>query len=403
MRSTSNLSDLRIYLWVLVLHVLLLYPLIGILAQTHEPLERRLIVLFLVVAFALSHWLVMFRQREWQSRVDRMVPFLLLNLVLVAVLVVLASSYWFLFLFIAGYAFRFLPLRWAVVVGVLTALVALSEHIIPALQAPTPENVLQAAARAAWSVSGILVVAWIAQFARQSRERQILLERLQATQGELASAERQAGILEERARMSREIHDTLAQGLVGIIMHLEAAEESSPKDASTTLQHVDQAQRMAREDLAEARRFVWALQPQALERDALPQAIARVAENWSNENQIPVALSTTGNSCQLPPEFEVTLLRAAQEALVNIAKHARAHHVNLTLSYMNDQVVLDVNDDGIGFDPDQIEPDRSANGFGLAGMRQRVERLGGHMSVESSPGEGTTLVVEAPIMRGEKS
>jgi len=240
----------------------------------------------------------------------------------------------------------------------------------------------------------IFVVAWIAQFARQSRERQALLEQLQTTQSELVAAERQAGILEERAQLARE--------LASIVMHLEAAEQALPGDSSATLQHLDQARRAARDNLAEARRFVWALQPEALERDALPQALSRVARRWAEESHISATVSVTGNSCTLSPECEVTLLRSAQESLANISKHAHARQVTLTLSYMNDQVVMDVNDDGVGFDPTQIDM-HVMEGFGLAGMRQHVERLGGHLSIESAAGEGTTLTVEIPIVSPEES
>ncbi len=395
--STRTLYDWRMYLWSIVLYVLLFYPLVSLLTTSDQPPGKVLTIIILVAAFALSHWLVMFRQFQWRSRADRMVPFLLLNLVLTAALVWLNPSYTFLFLFASGYAFRFLPMRWAVLIGILTGAAVIAEHISPAIESPSVDSLLRVFSSSAGLLLGVLIVAWITQFARQSRERLALLEQLQATQGELAMAEHQAGILEERTRLAREIHDTLAQGLVSIVMHLEAAEQTLPMDVSATAKHLDQARRAARDNLAEARRFVWALQPEALERDALPQALARVAQHWNGENHIPAAVSITGSPCTLPPELEVTLLRAAQEALANVSKHAHAHQVTLTLSYMNDQVVMDVNDDGIGFDPAQIGSDKEADGFGLAGMRQRVERLGGHLSIESAATEGTTLVIEIPI------
>jgi signal transduction histidine kinase len=403
-RFTPNLLDLRFYVWIILLHVLLFYPLVPLLTEAGQPRAKQLAVVILVLVFALAHWLVMFRQPAWRTRVDRMLPFLLANLALAAVLTWLDPSYAFLFLFAAGYAFRFLPIRWAVLVGLLTAAIVIGEQLGPFLKSSPPESLLQPLAGQFWLLFGILFVAWLAQFARQARERQALLEQLQATQGELVSAERQAGILEERARLAREIHDTLAQGLVSIVMHLQAAEQTLPDNDSAASQHLDQARRAARENLAEARRFVWALQPEALEREALPKAVTRAAQHWSEENHIPVAMSVTGNPCTLPPEYEVTLLRAAQEALANVGKHAHARHVTLTLSYMDDQLMMDVNDDGIGFDTTQINSDRESNSFGLAGMRQRVERLGGHLAIESAEGEGTTLVIEIPIVAsGEKS
>jgi signal transduction histidine kinase len=400
---SPSLSDLRFYIWVIVLHALLFYPLAPLLTTDDKPWARRLAIVILVVVFALLHWLVMFRQPQWRSRVERMVPFLLSNLALTTVLVWLDPSYTFLFLFISGYAFRFLPIRWAVLICILTVTLVIAGHLGPVLEAPSLSSLFQALSSSAGLVFGVLVVAWIVQFARQSRERRALLERLQTTQSELAAAERQAGILEERARLAREIHDTLAQGLVSIVMHLEAADQALSGDTPAASQHLDQARRAARDNLAEARRFVWALQPEALERDALPKALACAAERWSDEIHIPVAISVTGDTCALAPEFEVTLLRVAQEALANVSKHAHARQVNLTLSYMNDQVVMDVNDDGVGFDLTQLDTDRQADSFGLAGMRQRVERLGGRLSIESAVGEGTTLVVAIPILNRENN
>jgi signal transduction histidine kinase len=401
--STLNLYYLRTYVWTVVLHALLFYSLVGVLTATGEPWEKRLTVVILVILFALLHWLVMSRQPALRTRPDRMVPFLVSSLVLTTALAWLDPNYTFLFLVMAAYAFYYLPNRWAVFIGFLAATLIIAENLGGARAVPLPASLLQAWSSSIGLLFSIIGVAWIGQFARQNRERQILLEQLQAMQGELASAERQAGILEERARLAREIHDTLAQGLVGIVMHLEAANQILSADTSVVSQHLDQARRAARDNLAEARRFVWALQPEALERDALPNALARVAQLWSEENHIPVAVSITGDACTLMPDFEVTLLRAAQEALANIAKHAHAHQVNLTLSYMNDQIVMDVNDDGIGFDLPKMDTDSQADGFGLAGMRQRVERLGGRLSIESAVGEGTILVVEIPIMSSEKS
>ncbi|MCL4394851.1 MAG: sensor histidine kinase [Chloroflexi bacterium] len=400
-RFALHLADLRVYLWGIVLYALLFYPLVPLFASGDEPWSTRAAVVALVALFALSNWMLMFGQSEWQARVDRMLPFLCLNLVLATALVRLDPMYGFAFLFTTGYAFRFLPARWAVLVAVLAAALAEGERLASVFQAHTPAILLQVLSSSSGLVLGILAVAWIAQFARTSRERQALLERLQATQGELALAERQAGTLEERARLGREIHDTLVQGLVSIVMHLEAAEQTLPPDASASAQHLDQARRAARDNLAEARRFVWALQPTALERVALPKALARAAERWQDENHMPVAVSVTGEVCALTPELDVTLLRAAQESLANVSKHAHAHQVNLTLSYMSDQIVLDVDDDGVGFDLTHVESDRQTDGFGLAGMRQRVERLGGRMSIESTAGEGTTLVVSIPIANRE--
>lgn len=244
----------------------------------------------------------------------------------------------------------------------------------------------------------VILKGFIESIIRQNIERRCLIEKLEATRTELAAAEHQAGVLEERQRLAREIHDTLAQGFISIVLHLEAAEGTLPPHLSTAQRHVDQARRTARDSLAEARRLVWALQPEHLERASLAQALTRITARWTEESGIPSQAAVTGQPRSLLPEVEVTLLRAAQEALANIRKHAQATHATLTLSYMEDVVMLDVLDDGVGFDAEQDAPpdDERTGGFGLRAMRARVTQLGGTLLIESTSGEGTTLAISMP-------
>ncbi|MEV0395533.1 sensor histidine kinase [Polymorphospora rubra] len=209
---------------------------------------------------------------------------------------------------------------------------------------------------------------------------------------------REAGVLDERQRMAREIHDTLAQGLAGILTQLQAAEQTLDAP-STVRRHVTNAMDLARESLAEARRTVHAVQPAVLAQARLPDAISEVTRRWSEVNHIDAVLITTGDPRPMHADVEVTLLRAAQEALANVAKHAKASRVGLTLSYMEDLVTLDVRDDGVGFEPDARRANGSTNGgFGLAGMRQRVQRLAGRLEIESEPGGGTAISATVPAI-----
>lgn len=209
---------------------------------------------------------------------------------------------------------------------------------------------------------------------------------------------REAGVLDERQRMAREIHDTLAQGLAGILTQLQAAEQTLD-EPSTSRRHVEKAMNLARESLAEARRTVHAVEPTVLAEARLPDAIGDVARRWAEEHQVDLVLTTTGDARPMHPDVEVALLRTAQEALANVAKHARATRVGLTLSYMEDLVTLDVRDDGVGFAPTARRAHGSTTGgFGLAGMRQRVHRLAGRLEIESEPGAGTAISATVPAI-----
>ncbi len=234
----------------------------------------------------------------------------------------------------------------------------------------------------------------------------LALENLRLVE-EARKAGRQAGVLRERQRMAHEIHDTLAQGFTSIVTNLEAAEGDVPPSSTRAQHHLDQARLTARESLTEARRLVWALRPEALESVSLPEALERLAERWSTQSGIAAGVATTGTPCPLPSEVEATLFRIGQEALNNARKHAEgASRVALTLSYMGDVVALDARDDGAGFDPAREAGrvrDRDSGGFGLKGMRERVEGVGGALSVESAPGEGTTLTVELPVVPPDSS
>jgi signal transduction histidine kinase len=223
----------------------------------------------------------------------------------------------------------------------------------------------------------------------------------------LVEQAQRAGVSSERQRLSHEIHDTLAQGFTSIVMNLEAAEGMLPSGLSSVQQYLDQARSIARDSLAEARRLMWALRPESLEHSSLPEALARLAESWSEESGATASTTVTGTPHPLTPEIEVTLLRVAQEALTNCRKYAQASQVMMTLSYMNNLVTLNVQDDGVGFDPTRLsgkEPSaQSMGGFGLKGMRERVEQLRGTLLVESEPGEGTTLMVAIPVAAGKRA
>ena len=244
--------------------------------------------------------------------------------------------------------------------------------------------------------------------ARKSQSREDQIDTLAEANARLAAAlqenaglhaqllvqAHEAGVLNERQRMAGEIHDVLAQGLTGIVTQLEAA-ESHPVQRD---RHLQTAKRLARESLTEARRSVQALRPQQLDAAQLPDAIDDVVRGWSAQHGVRADLTVTGAARPMLPEIETTLLRTAQEALANVAKHAGAARVGLTLSYMEDLVTLDVRDDGAGFDPDLPREVTEHGGFGLAGMRERLARVAGTLVVESEPGAGTAISACVPAI-----
>jgi signal transduction histidine kinase len=236
----------------------------------------------------------------------------------------------------------------------------------------------------------------VADLAAANKKLEEMMAENTGLHAQLLTQAREAGVLEERQRMAREIHDTLAQGLTGIITQLEAVQQAGP--GPDWERRITTAARLARHSLTEARRSVRAVRPEPLENTRLPEAVADVAAQWSADNGVRAEVTTTGTVLGLHAEVEVTLLRVAQEALANVAKHANATRVGITLSYMEDVVSLDIRDDGAGFHPDQRAPAGHTGGFGLTGMEQRVRRLAGSLAIESEPGHGTAISASIPAI-----
>lgn len=218
---------------------------------------------------------------------------------------------------------------------------------------------------------------------------QQLEARVESQTARLLDQEREAATLAERARLAREIHDTLAQGLTGIVVQLGAAQRALAANAKAADQHIDLAQQMAREALSEARRSVWNLRAPALERAELGDAL-RALTSRRIQPETATSFEQRGEPWPLPPGVESALLRVCQEALVNVAKHADATHVMVVLEYASDAVRLSVSDDGAGFEdlalPPGVAPPGPWGGFGLLGMRERLAALGGTLELRNDGG-----------------
>ena len=207
---------------------------------------------------------------------------------------------------------------------------------------------------------------------------------------------RDIAVLEERNRLAREIHDTLAQGFTGIILQLEAAEQALEDDPGSAQEHLDKARKLARESLNEARRSVWALRPQELEQHALATTLRRQLEEFTRDTGVGAEFDTDGEERELPADIEDALLRIFQESLTNIKKHAGAEHVGVKLDFARDGVRLVIDDDGSGFDTSVPQKGR----FGLISMRERVKLIGGSIEIRSEKGKGTYIKVTIPVRGG---
>lgn len=289
---------------------------------------------------------------------------------------------------------------------------------------PRPANLLAAAVL--WA-AGVVVVAWLhpqhwhiavaigpgigTVFAvaiyvsyralhREALTQRRIAEELAATQQELAATEHQAGRLEERERLARDIHDTLAQGLSSIVLLARAGRASaSTGEAVDVFSTIEDT---ARDNLAEARRFVRDLTAPSAQAD-LPDAITEILQRMRRRGSglgesTEFQANFSGDTHRRLPESVVTaVVRCVQEALNNVAKHAHAAHAVVSVAVLGDELTVDIFDDGRGFDPAQAPQQDSSHGYGLGGIQQRIAALSGTVNIESTPGEGTVVAARIPL------
>jgi signal transduction histidine kinase len=245
------------------------------------------------------------------------------------------------------------------------------------------------------AVFSVLLGFWITKVIEQSTQRRLLIAELKQTRGELAAAHHDQGVAAERERMAREIHDTLAQGFTSIVMLAQAGlaasskGDRSSKDAAA--QRLTAIEAVARENLAEARALVAAFSPVDLDGATLADAVTRLGQRFAERSGVPVDVQISGSLAGLARDQEVVLLRAVQEALANVRRHAEARTVTVRLLGEEGGARVEVRDDGVGFAPDQVE------GYGLSGMRARAVDVGGQVAVDSQAGRGTRVEVRVPV------
>lgn len=208
---------------------------------------------------------------------------------------------------------------------------------------------------------------------------------------ETQNALRQLAIVEERNRIAREIHDTLAQSFTGILIQLEAAQDVLKKGSGKARAHIVRARTLARESLAEARRSLWALHPRELEKGSLAAAIKRIAQR-SNSNGTSIDCFVSGKAQAVSNEIRTNVLRISQEGLTNTIRHANATKVKIRLIFRKRSLELILQDNGRGF-----THNNSVNGLGLISMKERAERIAANLVISSRPGQGTKITLKVPL------
>jgi signal transduction histidine kinase len=381
-------------------YALVVFPLVLYVLTESPPLTSLLITVGIAAGAAawFTWWITL--HPGWSGR-KALMGIYFTGLIGFAALLT-ARSPWYAFFTWIGFvhAFTYLSGRWQYVgIGAMAVLMGVAES--GGFREPTPSMI------GTYIVLGIVNALMVGLFAHlgnrsemQNQTRKAIIAELAETnhrleqslaenaelQARLVEQATQAGVFAERQRMAREIHDTIAQSLAGIITQLSAAA------ADGSQRRIQTAERLARDALAEARRSVRAMQPLPLAKAGLPDALTNVAARWSADSGVAALVTVTGTTRTLRPDIEPALLRVTQEALSNVAKHAAARHVWVTLSYMEDEVTLDVRDDGHGFDPDQ----HYDGGYGLVAMRQRLTEQAGELAIESGQAAGTVISARVP-------
>jgi signal transduction histidine kinase len=309
--------------------------------------------------------------------------------VLFSVAVLQVPNTWFLCIALLPQCYQFLPARVALIPAL--AMTAVGAASVGYWNNRPAGIAIAAGMFAAITTFTIAFGSYIARIITQSGERASLIAQLEATRAELADMARQAGAMAERQRLAGEIHDTLAQGFSSILMLIQAAEAQLELSPVTARRQLGLAAQTARENLAEARSLVGGLASAQLRAGTLEDALRRITDRVGAELNIEASFVVEGTGRQLSAATEVVLLRTGQEALSNVRKHAAARSVAVRLSYFADKVCLEITDNGAGFDPALVN-----GGYGLAGMRARVDDAGGTVAVHSGQGRGTSVQVEVP-------
>lgn len=393
--------------WFVRFHVL--FAVLAVFSAVAATTDGSVALANRLLAFGILVFLVVwFNRQVWRCGHHGSTPALLyivIGLPLFFVLINLHPAYQLL-IFVAYWQIFGLLRPWHAIIGaaVLTLMLLVTFAEGPVrfpLTEPTDWIIFLASL-----VMGGSMAAFIENLISEGHKRRLLIEELEATREQLARSEREAGMLSERQRIAGEIHDTIAQDLTSVVMHLEAALGRFGSAHHPAVDHIEQGVGAARTGIAEARRIVYALLPEVLESQSLTGAIRLTVDKWRRSAGVDASFQLIGDEPGLPRQVEVTLLRAVQESLTNVRKHASARNVVVTLTNLADELALDIHDNGEGFDTGNLgavgthSTSSAGMGLGLATLGDRIHSLGGMLTIESAPASGTTISISLSLPVG---
>ncbi len=381
--------------FLLVFAALTLAVIVGASLDSSLSTGRTLIVVGIVITMALWFWFF----GQWQNiKSDtHAIVYLLGNVAGITVAIRLWESSALLLFAIYWFGFAYLQTKYAIVYAfVLTIATQWAFGTVGSNIGFNMDTLVAAGLLIVLLGFSGMMARYIEAFQVEAERNKALVAELKRTQQSLIEKEREAGVEQERRRMAGEIHDTIAQHFASIITNLRAVNELDGTDTTISRQHLTHAVTAAQRGLSDSRAMLSTMQPDVLLGRSLTDVLQAIVKEWDATSTISSTFVTEGTASQLTPPQESVLVRALQESLRNIDKHAKARQADVRLTWLEDEVLMDISDDGIGFNPESI--DAGANGYhlGLSTMESRVESVGGSFALESTPGEGTSITIAFP-------
>lgn len=383
------------YRFLLLFGGLALAVITGAMFDSSLSTERTMIVVSIVIAMALWFWL--YGQWHIITSDAQAIIYLLGNVIGISICIRMWDSSAMLLFAMYWFGFAYLYTKYAIVYAfILTISTQWAFGTVGSNLGFNMDTLIAAALLILLLGFSAMMARYIEAFQVEAERNKALVAELKRTQQSLIERERDAGVEQERKRMAGEIHDTIAQHFASVITNLRAANELESKDAAISRQHVVHAFSAAQQGLSDSRAMLSTMQPDVLLGRSLTDVLRTIVGEWDATSTTVARFQTEGIASQLTRTQESVLVRALQESLRNAGKHAHASNIDVTLTWLEDEVLMDFSDDGVGFAPETI--DAGVNGYrmGLNTMESRVESAGGTFALESSPGDGTSIAIAFP-------